>query len=152
MINFADILVVIGLFVLRIGVPVAIMAALVYSLKRLDQRWEAEARAQQAAEQPARQVAKTQPATAQPVARPARVDAPVAQMPFDPTRRTQAGLLPMGENQHCWDVKACAETNYEKCAAYQHPDQPCWQARLQAEGKIPESCPSCEIFQNYPLN
>jgi hypothetical protein len=152
MINFADILVVIGLFVLRIGVPVAIMAALVYGLKRLDQRWEAEARSQQGADQPATQVAKTQPASAQAVARPARATVAATQVPFDPTRRAQPGLLPTGEDQHCWDVKACAEANYKKCAAYQHQDQPCWQARLAAEGKIPETCPNCEIFQSYPLN
>ncbi len=150
MINFTDVLVVTGLFVLRIGVPIAIIAALAYGLRRLDQRWEAEARAQQAAERPARQVVRQQPATVKQAATVVRAGTPVAQPPYDPAR--QPGLLPLPDGQHCWDVKNCAEADYKQCPAYQHPDQPCWQARLQADGKIPEKCPSCEIFQKYPLN
>ena len=39
----ADILAVLGMFVLRLGVPLAITLAIGYWLRRLDARWEAEA-------------------------------------------------------------------------------------------------------------
>lgn len=39
-----EILVVVGLFVLRLGVPLAITLAVAYGLHRLDARWETEAR------------------------------------------------------------------------------------------------------------
>lgn len=150
MINFADIVVIIGLFMLRIGVPLAIMVGLVYFLKRLDRRWEAEARAEQAIAKPAQQPAGlASPQTA--TARPAIAEIPVSKLPLSAGLATQPGLIPVAKGQPCWDTKGCAETNYKECPAYLHPDQPCWQARLQAEGKIPEACPSCEIFQQYPM-
>ena len=45
MMDFIDLLGVIGMFLLRVGVPLAITVGVVYLLKRLDRRWEAEARA-----------------------------------------------------------------------------------------------------------
>ncbi len=150
MINFADIVVVIGLFMLRIGVPLAMMVGLVYLLKRLDRRWEAEARAElaaqqaaaKAAQQPAGLAAKSQVAAARTVTS----ETPASKLPVS------AGLVvPSAGMQACWDIKNCAETKYKECPAYLQPDQPCWQARLKAEGKIPETCPTCEIFQQYPM-
>ena len=47
MLNFTEFLAVAGLFVLRVGIPLLIMVGLVYLLKRLDRRWEADARAAQ---------------------------------------------------------------------------------------------------------
>ncbi len=40
---FADSAVVAGMFVLRLGVPLAITLAVAYALRRLDAKWEAEA-------------------------------------------------------------------------------------------------------------
>jgi hypothetical protein len=40
-----EILGVAGLFILRLGVPIAIMAVIGYGLRRLDAKWEAEATA-----------------------------------------------------------------------------------------------------------
>lgn len=40
-----ELLVIVGMFVLRLGVPLAITLAVGYGLHRLDARWEAEARA-----------------------------------------------------------------------------------------------------------
>ncbi len=154
MFNFTDILVVIGMFILRIGVPVAVTAGLVYVLKRLDHKWEEEAQAQQAAQRAIERPLE------RPVQQPAVVQAPSkvkigvgrAQLPFDAGRLQQPGLVPRLGTQTCWDIKGCKEADYKECPAYQHPDQACWQARLQADGKIPEKCPTCEIFQRYPLN
>jgi hypothetical protein len=41
-----EILLVVGMFILRLGVPLALTLAVGYGLRRLDARWEAEARAQ----------------------------------------------------------------------------------------------------------
>ncbi len=47
MFNFTDFLVLAGMFLLRFGVPAAIVIGVGYLLKRLDKRWEAEAWAEQ---------------------------------------------------------------------------------------------------------
>jgi hypothetical protein len=56
----------------------------------------------------------------------------------------------MAASQHCWDVKGCSEAAKASCAAPTNPGVPCWQARLDAAGKIPEECVECDIFQRYP--
>ena len=151
MMNFTDILVLIGMFALRIGVPVAIMAGAVYMLKRLDRRWEAEARAEQ--EKRAVREAVQRPAVPQP-APSRRVPAP-APLPFIPPPAlptTQQPGLRMAElAQPCYDVWKCTEENKAKCAAAQHPEKPCWQARFEAEGQVPGECVHCKIFERYPL-
>lgn len=135
MIDFTDVLVVMGMFALRVGVPAAIIALAVYWLKRLDQRWEAEARAERALTKRAEPV---RPATRpQPQTRPAA--------------EAQPGLA-VATGEPCWDVNACPEGMKANCPAYKNPEQACWQARLQAEGKIPENCVTCEVFQRYPVN
>ncbi len=161
MITFSDILAVIGLFVLRIGVPIAVIAGLAYALKRLDQRWQAEADEQLAARPPAAQPAARplkQPVKEPAVSIPAAAKAAAAAVAAERERvrvveqaRLQPGLVARAPGKPCWDVKGCAKSDYEKCAAYAHPGQACWQARLEAEGKIPDGCPTCEIFQRYPL-
>jgi len=145
--NFTDILVVSGLVALRIGVPVAITAALVYFLKRLDRRWEAEAEA----ERKARRVSES--AAVQPAVQPARAaQANLATQRVSPNLMpAQPGLVAGAHAEACWEIKGCPESSYASCSAYLHPGQPCWQARLQAEGKIPDQCPTCEIFQRYPM-
>jgi hypothetical protein len=156
MLNFTEILAVAGLFALRIGVPLLLTAGLVYLLKRLDRRWEAEARAQrsQAAEQPA-----AQPAVQPPAPRPVtvvKVPAPQKQLPWVPPpgvgqRPTvQPGLMAGPAPKACWEIKGCSLDQRGQCAAPQRPDTPCWQARFDAEGAIPEGCVECELFQSYP--
>lgn len=158
MLDFVDIAVVAGMMFLRIGVPVLVVLAIGYGLKRLDRRWEAEARAHQAktaAEQPA--VPAPQPTV--PARRPGKQPATPQPLPFVPpaamnkeTQRpvlyAQAGLTASGKP--CWDEKHCSESKRQACAASSHPDQPCWQARFNAEGHIPEECVHCDIFQRYP--
>jgi hypothetical protein len=48
---------------------------------------------------------------------------------------------------HCWDIKHCDQTQRAECAAFKHPDLPCWLA-LQAEGgKIHEQCFTCAFYK-----
>lgn len=154
--NFIDFLMVLGMIALRFGGPLLVIVGIGYLLKRLDRRWEAEAReyaAKQAAEQPA-----VQPETPRPTV-PARKPIPApAPLPFiippavqkDQRVQLQPGMT-VAASQACWDVKGCGDTKKATCAAPQHPEQPCWQARFDAEGHVPEECVSCDIFQRYPV-
>lgn len=156
--SFADLLLVIGMAVLRFGVPVLVIGLLAYGLKRLDRKWEAEARDYAAQHPEAREA--VQPTAPQPTAprpvMPARTPAPTKtpNLPFiiPPVvkdQRIQPGLAAAASSA-CWDVKGCSPTAKAQCAAPQHPDQPCWQARFDAEGQIPEECVKCDVFQRYP--
>lgn len=155
MLNFMDLLAVVGLFALRVGVPLTITAGLVYLLKRLDRKWEAEARALQ---ERAREA--VQPA-ARPTTRPGtKVRVPVTPQPtlpwvpppaIGPTPAPQPGLMVAPAPRPCWAVKGCSENKRASCAAAQHPELPCWQARFDAEGAIPDQCTNCDIFQRYPM-
>lgn len=177
--SFTDFLVVIGMIGLRFGVPALVLAGLAYGLKRLDRRWEAEARDYAARHPEAREVVQPtapQPAAPRPTA-PARTPARTPSVPFVPPpekeRRIQPGVsagqpgiavpgqrggvypgqpgLSAAPQRPCWDLKSCSETAKAQCAAPQHPDQPCWQARFDAEGQIPEECVQCDVFQRYPM-
>ncbi len=155
MISFLDLLVVVGMFFLRIGAPLLVMAGLVYGLKRLDRRWEAEARASrqaEAAEQPA-----ARPGTRPQAPKPGTVvRIPQPQVPWVPPPAVgklpaQAGLMAAPASQACWEAKGCSDAKRAQCAAPQHPGEPCWQARFDAEGAIPEDCVKCDRFQRYPM-
>lgn len=172
--SFLDILVVLGMMTLRFGVPALVVAALVYGLKRLDARWEAEAR-DYAAKHPEARVAE-QPAAPRPTAPalPARKPAPAKapELPFvippaikdqriqpgmtaeQPATAAQPTIQPgirASAQPACWDAKSCSDATKGACPAPQHPDQPCWQARFDAEGQIPEDCVKCDVFQRYPM-
>jgi len=164
MISFIDLLVVIWLFLLRFGVPALVIVGIGYFLKRLDARWEAEARAQraaEAAEQPVQQPGVGIPKPAERPATPKRapLPQPLPQQPFiippaaqrESIQAAQPGLMAQKPAAHCWDVKQCSTEKRANCAAPQHPGLPCWQARFDAEGKIPEDCVNCDTFQRYPL-
>lgn len=175
MLDFTDIAVFIGMMLLRVGVPALVIVAIGYGLKRLDRRWEAEARAYQAkvaAEQPA-----VQPEAPQPVAprRPGKQPA-TPQLPFvppQPAGKEQRPAMYAGSGaapttskpgtpgliaapgltvsgKRCWDEKSCNESKQAQCAAPSHPELPCWQARFHAEGHVPEECVACDVFQRYP--
>lgn len=158
MLNFVDLLMIAGFFALRIGAPILVMVGLVYLLKRLDRRWEAEARATQARVQPTTQPAE-QPGAAMP-RRGTTVRVPTTPQPVLPwappptagrTPAPQPGLMAAPMPQPCWAVKGCSDTKRANCPALQHPEAPCWQARFDAEGAIPEECVHCEVFQRYPM-
>jgi|YNPNPStandDraft_1061719.scaffolds.fasta_scaffold21432_4 hypothetical protein len=111
-----DTLVILGMLLIRIGIPIAITAALAYALRRLDQRWQAEARR----------------ARGLPPIEEAPLVAPTAQ--------------PALEGQHCWERKGCSEWARANCPAYQHPEEPCWAAQSRALGVMPAECTTCEMY------
>ncbi len=158
MLDFLDVVGLVVMVLLRFGVPLALMAGAAYFLKRLDARWEAEARAAQsaeAAEQPA--IALEAPALPVQPARPAqrRAPAPGPLPTFIPPPAAksiplQPGMMMAATAQHCWDEKGCTEEAMASCAVPANPGVPCWQAHLDAEGKIPEQCVECDVFQRYP--
>ena len=43
----------------------------------------------------------------------------------------------------CWLLNNCSE---QDCPAYKQTGVLCWQARLQAENKLPAKCADCEIY------
>ena len=156
MLDFLDILGLTVMILLRFGIPVAVLAVAAHFLKRLDARWEAEARdsaeAAKTAEQPTateRPVAPVRPASRRAPA-PGPLPTFIPPPPAKPVYQQQPGLT-LGAAQPCWDSKGCSEEKKATCAAPAHPDVPCWQARLDAEGKIPDGCVECDVFQRYPL-
>jgi hypothetical protein len=156
MFSISDLLMFFAMVFLRVGVPLLVTAGIVYAFKRLDRRWEAEARAQREAEAPSEQpAAPVGPRPATPARPPAQPAVPMIIPPM-PVREQRAGLgyghtgLVASAGQPCWDAKSCGTDAKARCAAPSHPDQACWQARFQAEGAIPEECVSCDIFQRYP--
>ncbi len=168
MLDFTDIAVFIGMLLLRVGVPALVIVAIGYGLKRLDRRWEAEAREYQAKVASERPVVQPEAPAPQPVAptpsrRPGKQPVTPQPLPFIPPQPAQkeqrpgvyvqpgiAGSGLSAASRHCWDEKGCSEARKAGCAAPSHPDQPCWQARLQAEGHVPEECVTCDVFQRYP--
>lgn len=156
--SFLDLLVVAGMMFLRIGVPALVIAALAYGLKKLDARWEREARDYAAKQAEARPGAQPQPRPAAPVRKPTPASLPFVPPPAIKDSRVQPGVsmaaptagIKVAGQQPCWDAKGCSDVAKSACPAPQHPDQPCWQARFDAEGAIPEDCAGCDVFQRYP--
>jgi len=147
MMNFIDLMGVIGMFLLRVGVPVAITAGMVYLLKRLDRRWEMEARAERKAGKVVVQPAGVPASPSKPVPSP---ELPFIPPPAAPDRRIQPGVAAAQLAQPGVSAKGSRPLKAQ-CSAPQNTDKPCWQARFDAEGQIPEECVGCDIFQSYPV-
>lgn len=109
--------IILGMFVLRLGVPLAITLAVGYWLRRLDAKWQAEAQAQREAELSQQQ---------------APLDAEIKR--------------PEVTKEPCWVIKACPEAVYQQCPAYSQPHLPCWLARFRAGGMLPARCYRCTLF------
>jgi len=109
---------VIGMFVFRLGVPLAITGLVGYWLHRLDAKWQAEALAR-------------------------RADGLLAQQ-----RAGDKAVIEMFTviDEPCWIQKECSESVYTGCPACQQAELPCWLARLRAEGRLPHRCHRCELF------
>jgi len=136
----SNVLLIILLFILRLGIPVLVTAAIAYGLHRLDARWQAEAEAE----------AKAQTKSV----------APLAPRPQS-TRTGASGGNGAGINmplhqplpvafaagQPCWSIKGCSESMRATCAAFHQPNVPCWSARMNAEGRLPAGCKECKIYQ-----
>ena len=108
--------VIVGMFALRLGVPLAITLTVGYLLRRLDAKWQAQAWEQWEASQSQEQV--------------------IAE-----AKRLQADM-----EQPCWSLKGCDETARAQFAAPQQLDIPCWLARRRSEGRLPAECYNCAQF------
>ena len=154
MLDFLDIVGLTVMVLLRFGVPLALMAGAAYFLKRLDARWEAEARvASRRGCRGRRATGDRAPGARSPRTAPPRGPRPIPTFippPVDNSIRLQPGMMMAASAQHCWDEKGCTEEAKASCAAPANPGVPCWQAHLDAAGKIPEQCVECDVFQRYP--
>ena len=117
--GLSDALVVAGMFILRLGVPLAITLAVGYLLLRLDAKWQAEAWAEWESNQLEQGEQAEQAAGG--------VTSPVAK-------------------QLCWDLKECSQAVRDQCPAFKRPNIPCWLARRRIEGRLPAACYDCELF------
>ena len=107
---------IIGMFLLRLGIPLAVIAVVCHWFKCLDARWTAEANAFQRAQ---------------------RWDADAAA-----AYTAQQSFL----QTPCWEQRGCQEEQRTRCAAGQQPCLPCWLARMRSEGRLPTACAGCAIF------
>ena len=108
---------VVGLFVLRLLIPLAITVAVGFWLRRLDAKWQAEARARLAASR----------AQSEDMVEPELELFRVVEPP-------------------CWVQKDCPEDVYTRCPALKTPDIPCWLARYRTDGVVPAKCYRCQLF------
>lgn len=107
---WSDTFVVISMFLLRVGVPIALTIALGKWLeKKLAPR--------EAAEEPSKMKTIL-----------LRAHSKVIQL-------------------HCWDVKRCAPAIRAQCAAYKHPQLPCWLAIQADAGKVRAECFACAFYK-----
>ncbi len=104
------------MFIVRLGVPLAVTVAVGYWLRRLDEKWQAEAMARRA-------TALAQQLQAQPQVEILKV--------IDPP---------------CWVTHNCSEAARKNCPACQNPNLPCWLARIRTEGRLPAKCYNCYHF------
>lgn len=114
--------IILGMFVLRLGVPLAITFAVSYWLRRLDAKWQAEALARLAASQTEQANSEAQIEMFRPIEPPCRV------------------------------VRNCPEAVYTDCPAFRHPHRPCWLARYQFEGRLAADCYRCKLFRAGQLS
>lgn len=109
-------LTIFGLFLVRLGIPLAIMVAVSYWLRRVDERWAAQARAYQQAKVWEEQLVAARPGPLQ---------------TSDPP---------------CWVQRGCSAEQQAHCAAAKQPCLPCWLARLRQDHQLPASCARCPLF------
>ncbi len=115
----SEIVALTGLFLLRLGVPLAITVFVTWGLRRLDGRWQADAEARQAVD----------------VVRTGQVQA-------------AAFKAPQAAQTACWKLRDCPEARRSGCAGCQEPGLPCWMARLRADGRLPNTCYGCALFRS----
>ncbi|MCO6450897.1 MAG: hypothetical protein J5I90_08950 [Caldilineales bacterium] len=128
--SFVDFLVIIGMFLIRIGIPIMITIAVAVVLRRLDAKWEVELR-QQAAADP-------QPQPEKPVRPSVGIQYP------QPLPATLTAIDIFGKP--CWDIHDCQPAQKATCPAVAQPESPCWLAKFQSMGKMPDQCYNCGIY------
>jgi hypothetical protein len=50
----------------------------------------------------------------------------------------------------CWSVIGCDSELRQDCPGFKQQMIPCWLARTQAEGALPEECPTCPLYKETP--
>lgn len=118
---FIELLALTVLFALRLGAPIVVTAAIVWGLRRLDARWQAEAEAQHASRA-------------------------VAAGLVSATATTSA----LAAGRPCWELNNCPPEKRQHCPACTLTDLPCWMARLRADGRLPGRCYGCALFRTRP--
>ena len=111
------VLIILGMFLVRLGIPVAVIIVVSYWLRRVDARWAVEASAYQ----------RAKAWQEYPLVRSATMQKPAIEPP-------------------CWERRGCSPAQRTQCAAGQQPCLPCWLARLRQDGKLPTACTGCAIF------
>lgn len=140
--RLSDALVIIGLFVLRLGVPLSLTLAIGYALRRLDARWQAEA------ETRARAGSGDEPETFERVHPQQQPKSSVWSVVRQPV--PQPALVADSAGAPCWSLKGCTEAMRLGCAATYQLGIPCWEARRRAEGRLPATCKGCDLYRPYP--
>ncbi len=133
-----DIFAILGMFFLRLGVPLLLVFGVGYLLRRLDAQWEAEAREQTGTN--VRQGQEQQRPGRRPSERPA--PAVPQRLPAAPAYASVIDIF----GQPCWAINDCDAAARENCPAYHQPGSPCWLARFQEEGHLPDGCQQCAIY------
>jgi len=119
--DFQAISVMVALFALRCVLPLVLLAAVAYGMKRLVRHWE-----------------KEEAAAATP--RPS-IPLPMA---AQPENRSPKPSIP------CWVFNNCDETTRQACPAYIHQTAICWLIRLGVEGRVPAKCADCPLYSGAP--
>ncbi len=109
-------LTVLGMFVVRIGVPVAITLVLGWWLEKK--------------------------------LRPPETDQNSKIIQLDTARQAKSSKV---IQLHCWDFKHCDAAHVAQCAAYKHPELPCWLAIQVEGGKVREECFTCALYKPEQL-
>jgi hypothetical protein len=117
----SEVVAVASLLLVRLGIPLAVMVFITWSLRRLDARWQAEAAARQAT-----------------------AEVTAGRVPPVAYKAPQAVATP------CWQLRNCSEATRARCAAAKDTVLPCWMARLRADGRLPGPCYSCALFRLRP--
>lgn len=127
-----NVLLIVALFVLRLGVPLLVTLGIAYALSRLDARWQREA--EEEADK-----RRSLPSTER-----IRPSWPAGEIPLAPSARPAPLFATAGPP--CWSLKGCTEALKATCAACHQPDKPCWVARTMAEGQQPAECKGCALY------
>ena len=132
----SNVLLIILLFIMRLGIPVLVTVAIAYGLRRLDAKWQAEAEAKAQTKSVVPQAPQPQPAwTGVNAGNGAGINMALRQP------------MAMAAGQPCWSLKGCSESMRANCAAFHQPNVPCWSARMNAEGRLPAGCKDCKLYQ-----
>ncbi|HXF62356.1 MAG TPA: hypothetical protein VNK95_12110 [Caldilineaceae bacterium] len=118
--SLPELLIIAGIFILRLGVPLGATLLVTWLLHRLDARWR-------------RQALQRQPS-------PAGAETLIAAGPDTPGSTSPRAPTP------CWGRRRCPEMRRATCPAYLAPELPCWLARLRADGRLPAGCRTCRLF------